>query len=73
MNHSQYITETLKELAIKLSSSDYTDKVSKYLINTLSEMGYKPAKTVKGNVECNLNEDVELCPCRYLWCYGVFD
>ena len=59
MNYSQYITETLKELTNIPSPSGYTGRVTEYLINTLSKMGYKPAKTVKGNVECILNEGAE--------------
>ena len=59
MNYSQYITETLKELTNIPSPSGYTGRVTEYLINTLSKMGYKPTKTVKGNVECILNEGAE--------------
>ena len=56
MNYSQYITETLEKLTSIPSPSGYTDKVTEYLISTLSDMGYRPTKTVKGNVECILNE-----------------
>lgn len=56
MNYSQYITETLETLTSIPSPSGYTGKVTEYLISTLSDMGYKPTKTVKGNVECILNE-----------------
>lgn len=50
----EYIGETLKELTAVPSPSGYTDKAADYVIAVLSEMGYQPRKTRKGNVECEI-------------------
>ena len=47
MNYSQYITETLKELTNIPSPSGYTGRVTEYLINTLSKMGYNQPKRLR--------------------------
>ena len=52
MHNIEYILEQFKNLVAIPSPSGYTYKVSEYLIKTLKEMGYKPIKTRKGNVEC---------------------
>lgn len=50
----EYIGETLKGLTAVPSPSGYTDKAADHVINVLTEMGYQPRKTRKGNVECEI-------------------
>lgn len=50
----EYIGETLKELTAVPSPSGYTDKAADHVMKVLSEMGYQPHKTRKGNVECEI-------------------
>ena len=50
----EYIGETLKALTAVPSPSGYTDKAAEHVIHVLTEMGYTPRKTRKGNVECEI-------------------
>lgn len=55
MNHYQeYIGKQLHQLTAIPSPSGYTKKISSYVFETLSEMGYAPTYTRKGNVHCEI-------------------
>lgn len=47
-----YIGEMLKELTAVPSPSGFTEHATDHVIKVLSEIGYQPYKTRKGNVEC---------------------
>lgn len=49
-----YITEELKRLTAIPSPTGFTENVAEYVMKTLQEMGYTPAKSNKGNVSVTI-------------------
>lgn len=58
MNYDlEYISEQLKALTAIPSPSGYTGKVTDYLLNVLTDLGYEPLRSRKGNVLVTLGGD----------------
>lgn len=55
-NYTDYIVKTAGELLAVDSPTGYTENASDFIFRLLSDMGYEPAKTVKGGVLVKLAE-----------------
>jgi putative aminopeptidase FrvX len=55
--YMDYILEETKKILSIDSPSGFTDKVSEYVMEAYSKLGYSPIKTVKGGVFCEIGGD----------------